>query len=161
MQTQEPTPEHHYLLQLVGDWNIQTDYQMGPDQPRMQSTGTQSTRAIGSLWTLGEMITPGPDGQSMLSLMTLGYDPARQKFVGSFVSSCMTHHWLYQGTLDESHRVLTLAAEGPSFAGDGSLAKYHDVIEVVDPNTYLFLSRYQDPSGQWIEFMWGKHTRQQ
>ncbi len=161
MQTQEPTPEHHYLLQLVGDWNIQTEYQMGPDQPRMQSTGTQSTRAIGSLWTLGEMITPGADGQSMLSLMTLGFDPARHKFVGSFVSSCMTHQWLYEGSLDDSQRVLTLVAEGPSFAGDGSLAKYHDVIEVVDRNTYLFSSRYQDPSGQWIEFMWGKHTRQQ
>jgi hypothetical protein len=73
----------------------------------------------------------------------------------------MTHHWLYEGTLDDSQRVLTLAAEGPSFTGDGSLAKYHDVIEVVDPNTYLFSSRYQDPGGQWIDFMWGKHTRQQ
>jgi hypothetical protein len=159
MQTAEPTDEHQYLLQLVGDWEIESHFQMGPDQPPTQSTGTQTTRALGSFWTLGEMVTAGPDNQPMVSLITLGFDPARGKFVGSFVSSCMTHQWLYEGSLDDSHRVLTLEAEGPSFTGDGSSAKYHDVIEVVDRDTYMFSSRYQNGDGQWIQFMWGKHTR--
>ena len=159
MQIPEPTPEHQYLLQLVGDWDIESECEMGPDQPPSKSTGTQSTRALGSYWTLGEMETAGPDGKPMLSLMTLGYDPSRGKFVGSFVSSCMTYHWLYEGALDADRRILTLESEGPSFAGDGSMAKYHDIIEVVDPDTYLFASQYKDSDGRWIKFMRGKHTR--
>jgi Protein of unknown function (DUF1579) len=159
MQIPEPTPEHLYLLQLVGDWEFESECVMGPDSPPSKSTGKQSIRALGSFWTLGEMETPGPDGKPMHSLITLGFDPARGKFVGSFVTSCMTYHWLYEGTLDSNHRVLTLDAEGPSFAGDGSVVKYHDIIEVMDKDTYLFSSEYQDAGGNWVRFMSGTHTR--
>jgi hypothetical protein len=159
MQMPEPTPEHQYLLQLVGDWDLESECSMGPDLPPSKSVGKQSTRALGSLWTLGEMEADGPDGKPMYSLMTLGFDPVRGKFVGSFVASCMTHHWLYEGSLDAAHRILTLNAEGPSFAGDGSMAKYKDIIEVLAPDTYLFSSQYQDADGQWIKFMNGKHSR--
>jgi Protein of unknown function (DUF1579) len=159
MQIPEPTSEHQFLLQLVGDWSIESECTMGPDQPPSKSTATQSTRAIGSLWTLGEMVMRGPGEDSMLSLITLGFDPARGKFVGSFVASCMTYHWIYEGSLDASRRILTLDAEGPSFTGDGSTAKYHDIIEVVEQDTYLFSSEYQSTDGQWIKFMNGTHTR--
>jgi hypothetical protein len=159
MQIPEPTPEHQYLLQLVGEWNLETECVMGPDQPPSKSVGTQSTRALGSLWTLGEMETPGPDGASMKSLMSLGFDPARGKFVGSFIASCVTYHWLYEGSLDADRRVLTLEAEGPGFTGDGSMAKYQDIIEVIDQDNYLFSSQYQAGDGQWVKFMNGKHTR--
>jgi hypothetical protein len=159
MQNPEPTPEHQYLLQLVGDWDLHTECIMGPDQPPMISVGKQSTRALGSLWTLGEMVTDGPDDLPMHSLVTLGFDPVRGKFVGSFVASCTTHHWLYEGSLDADRRVLTLDAEGPSFSGDGSMAKYQDIIEVVDQNTYLFSSQIRDDNGHWFKFMSGKHTR--
>ena len=47
MQNPEPTPEHLYLLQLVGDWDFDTECVMGPDQPPMKSVGKQSTRSLG------------------------------------------------------------------------------------------------------------------
>lgn len=105
------------------------------------------------------MDSPGPDDNSMRSLMTLGFDPERGKFVGSFIASCMTFQWLYEGTLDADQKVLTLNAEGPSFAGDGSMAQYQDIIEVVDPNTYLLSSRCQNVDGSWFPFMRAKYTR--
>jgi len=159
MQTPEPTIEHQWLLQLVGDWEFEHECKMGPDQPASTSTGSQTTRAIGSLWTLGEMESPGPDDQPMRSLMTLGFDPAKGKFVGSFVASCMTFQWLYEGKLDANQRILTLDAEGPSFSGDGSMAKYQDIIEVIDQDNYLFSSQLQDGEGNWVKFMHGKYTR--
>lgn len=159
MQMPDTTLEHQWLLQLVGDWDLESEYVMGPDQSPSVSTGTQRTRALGSLWTLGEMETPGPDGRPMQSLITLGYDPARGKFVGSFIASCMTFHWLYEGTLDANRRVLTLDAQGPSFSGDGSMANYQDIIEVVDADKHLFSSRLQNPDGSWTNFMHGTHTR--
>ena len=42
----------------------------------------------------------------------------------------MTHLWVYDGALDAAGKVLTLDAEGPSFTGDGTTAKYQDVIEI-------------------------------
>jgi len=159
MQMPEPTPEHHWLLKLVGNWEFESECNMGPDQPPSLSTGTQATRPLGSLWILGEMASPGPDGQPMQSLITLGFDPAQGKFVGSFYASCMTYQWLYVGSLDSERRVLTLDAEGPSFVGDGSMAKYQDIIEWVDENTYLFSSRFQNADGSWMTFMNGKYSR--
>ncbi len=159
MQIPGPTEEHQFLLKLVGDWKLVSECAAGPDQPPQKTIGKQSTQAIGSLWTLGEMETPGPDGKLMRSLITLGFDPARGKFVGTFVASCMTFLWLYEGTLDSKHRILTLHAEGPSFTSAEKMAKYQDIIEVVDDDTYLFSSRYQDDSGEWVTFMDGRHTR--
>jgi hypothetical protein len=54
---------------------------------------------------------------------------------------------------------LTLNAEGPNFSGDGTMANYQDIIEVVDENTYLFSSRVQNPDGSWNHFMNGTHKR--
>lgn len=105
------------------------------------------------------METDGPDNSPMHSLVSLGFDPVRGKFVGSCIASCMTHHWLYEGSLDADRRILTLDAEGPSFVGDGSMAKYQDIIEVVDQDTYLFSSQILDSNGHWVKFMSGKHTR--
>lgn len=159
MQIPEPTVEHKWLMQLLGDWEFEHECNMGPDQPPMKSSGKQSTRALGAFWTLGKMEHRVPDGQPASSLITLGFDPDLGKFVGSFVTSCMTRLWPYEGSLDANRRILTLDSEGPSITGDGSMAKYQDIIEVVDEDHYLFSSRFQNPDGSWAPFMYGKHTR--
>ncbi len=157
MQTPEPTLEHKWLLQLVGVWEYESECIMGPDQPPMKSAGKQTTRSLGSLWTLGEMESVGQDGQPML--ITLGFDPAKQRFVGTFVASCMTHLWPYDGQLDAARKVLTLDSEGPSFAGDGTMAKYQDIIEIIDKDQYRLSSQIQTPNGSWTQFMSAKYTR--
>ena len=159
MQTPDPTTEHHWLQQLVGDWQFVHECSMGPDQPSSKSTGTQSTRALGKFWTLGEMSVDSSEGSASHSIITLGFDPMRGKFVGTFVSSCMTYLWLYEGSLDEAGRVLTLDAEGPSFLGEGAMGHYQDIIEFVDADTYLFSSRIKQADGTWLSFMSGTFTR--
>ena len=47
------------------------------------------------------------------TIMTLGYDPQKERFVGTFVASMMTHMWHYNGSLDAAEKVLTLDTEGP------------------------------------------------
>ncbi|MCA9219538.1 MAG: DUF1579 domain-containing protein [Planctomycetales bacterium] len=159
MQTPEPTAEHQWLLQLVGEWTFECECVMGPDQPPVKSSGSQKTTALGSLWTLGEMESTAPDGLPARSLFTLGYDPAKGRFVGTFVASCMTHLWPYDGQLDADRKMLTLDSEGPSFAGDGTMSKYQDIIQLIDKDQYLLLSQVQNPDGSWIRFMTGKYTR--
>jgi hypothetical protein len=105
------------------------------------------------------MLSDGPDGQSMQSLFTLGFDPAKERFVGTFVASCMTHLLPYVGQLDSVRKVLTLDSEGPSFAGDCTMAKYQDIIEITDQDHYLLSSRCQNTDGSWTHFMSAKYLR--
>ncbi len=132
---------------------------MGPDQPPMKSSGKQTTRALGKLWILGEITGTFPDGTDALSVITLGFDPVRNRFLGSFVSSCTTHLWPYDGSLDDARRVLTLDSEGPSFSGDGTMAKYQDIIEIIGPDHHTMSSQILNSDGQWIRFMHGAYHR--
>ena len=87
----KPQKEHEWLQTLVGEWTIEGECIMGPDQPPMKSTGTESVRSLGGLWTIGEGRGEMPDGSGpSSSIMTLGYDPQKGHFVGSFVASMMT-----------------------------------------------------------------------
>ena len=159
MHAPEPTKEHQWLQRLVGEWTFEGECQMGADQPPSKSTGKESVRSLGGLWTIGEGEGDTPDGGACKSIMTLGYDPATKKFVGTFIASVMTHLWPYSGTLDASQKVLTLDSEGPSFTDDGTFAKYQDIIEFITDDHRTLSSQYVGPNGEWIPFMKAHYRR--
>ena len=161
MQIPEPQTEHLWLHQLVGEWIIESECIMGPDQPPMKTTGREVVRPLGKFWTIGEGTGDSPDGGSWDSIMTLGYDPQAKRFVGSFISSVMTHLWPYTGSLDVSAKILTLDSEGPSFAGDGTMAKYQDIIEFVTHDHRTLTARVQSADGSWHQFMTAHYCRKQ
>ena len=154
----EPTRQHEWLQQLVGEWTAEMECIMGPDQPPMQSTGRETVRSMGGMWTLGEGEGEGPDGTKMSSLMTLGFDPQTQRYVGTFIASMMTHMWRYEGTLDETGKVLTLDTTGPSVTGDG-MVPYQDIITIESPDHRILTSRMRGPDGEWTEFMTAHYRR--
>ncbi len=164
----QPQQEHHWLDQLVGDWTSEMKCSMGPDQPEMVNKGTESVRSLGGLWTLGEGTAEMPDGATGTMLMTLGYDPQKKKYVGTFIGSMMTHMWHYEGTVDASGKILTLDTEGPDMSGGPEgpdaaagvkMVKYQDIIEFVDADTRLLRSQTQGPDGAWTQFMSATYRR--
>ena len=100
-----------------------------------------------------------PGDVTAKTVMTLGYDTAKKKFVGTFIGSMMTNLWVYEGELDEAGRVLTLDAEGPSFTDPNKTAKYKDAIEIVSPDHRILTSRYLGDDGQWHQFMTAHYRR--
>ncbi len=155
----KPQQEHAWLQKLVGEWSVDGECVTGPDQPPMKSRGTETTRMIGGLWTQGTGSGEMPDGGAMTSVITLGYDPQKQRFVGTFIASMMTHLWLYEGTLDAGGKVLTLDTEGPGMSGDGKMVKYQDVITLVSDDHRILTSRMQGEDGNWIAFMTAHYRR--
>lgn len=155
----KPQKEHEWLQRLVGKWTFESECSMGPDQPPVKTKGNDDVRSLGGLWVLGEGQAEMPGGGTATNLMTLGFDPAKNRFVGTFVASVMTNLWVYEGQLDASGKVLTLNCEGPSFTGDGKLAKYQDVIEIKSNDHRVLTSRYQGEDGQWHEFMTAHYRR--
>jgi len=100
-----------------------------------------------------------PDGGICQSIMTLGYDPALKRFVGTFVVAVMTHLWVYHGSLDSAGKVLTLDTEGPSFTGDGKMVKYQDIIEFISDDHRTLSSQVLGADGKWMPFMKAQYRR--
>ena len=155
----EPQKEHQWLTQLVGDWTYEGECVMGPDQPPMKSQGKESVRTLGGLWILCEGEGEMPGGGLAKMIITLGYDPAKQRFVGTFIGSMMANLWIYDGELDSSGKVLTLNAEGPNFSGDGKMAQYQDIIEIKSSNERTLSSQVLGEDGKWTRFMTATYTR--
>ena len=154
----KPQKEHQWLQQLVGEWNVESEANFGPDQPSFKCSGTESVRSLGGFWTVGEG-KANMMGMQVNSVMTLGYDPQKKKYVGTWVDSVQSHMWHYTGTLDESGKVLTLEAEGPNMLAPGEMAKYRDVIEIKSKDEKILRSSMQNADGEWVNFMTATYTR--
>lgn len=147
-----PQKEHEWLQQLLGDWTSEMECGFGmPGIDPAKSSGKETVRSLGGLWTVAEGEGTGPDGSTMKSLMTLGYDPEKGKYVGTFVASMMTHLWHYAGTIDGSGKVLVLETVGPICSENGpkGTANYRDSIEIVDQNHRIMRSHMLGDNGEW------------
>jgi Protein of unknown function (DUF1579) len=155
----EPQKEHQWLHKLVGEWTSESEATMEPGKPPEKFRGTESVRSLGGLWILAEGEGEMPGGGAATMMLTLGYDPQKKRYVGTWIGSMMTHLWVYDGALDAAERVLTLEAEGPSMAGEGKMAKYKDVIEFKSDDHRVLTSHMLGEDGQWHGFMTAHYRR--
>jgi hypothetical protein len=159
MMNAEPQKEHRWLGRLVGEWTFESEAVMEPGKPPEKSDGTETVRPLGDLWVLAEGRGRMPDGVPATMLMTLGYDPDKKRFVGTWIGSMMTHLWVYDGVLDAAERVLTLESDGPSMAGDGKTGRYRDAIELTSDDHRILRSSALGPDGTWQQFMTAHYRR--
>lgn len=155
----EPQKEHEWLQQLIGEWEYEHETAMGPDQPPTKFRGVDRVRSLGDVWVLCEGEGEMPGGGVGRTLMTLGYDPAKKRFVGTFIGSMMTNLWIYDGALDAAGKTLTLDTEGPSFIDATKMAKYQDIIEFQSADHRLLYAQTQGDDGQWRRFMTAHYHR--
>jgi Protein of unknown function (DUF1579) len=156
----QPQKEHQWLDRFLGEWTYESEYSMGPDQPPSKSKGFEVVRSLGGLWTIGEGEGEMPDGGTGKTLMTLGYDPQSDRYIGTFIGSMMTHLWIYNGSLDATEKVLTLDTEGPNFS-QSAMAKYKDIIEFVSDDHRVLTSQILGDDGNWLQFMTAHYLRKE
>lgn len=155
-----PVQEHQWLQQLVGDWDVQVEGKMGPDQPPMKCQGTERVRSVGRLWVIGESKMDLPDApEPMTGVLTLGYDPEKKKYIGTWIDSMTSYLWEYEGTLDPAGKVLTLQTQGPNPMLPGKISKYKETIEVKGEGHKTFTSAILGEDGQWFTFMTADYRR--
>lgn len=159
MELPKPEQQHQWLHKLVGDWTYESSCPGGPGEPETKFTGTERVRKLGELWVLCEGHAEMPGGGAGDMLMTLGYDPQKSRFVGTWVGTMMTNLWVYDGELDAAQRVLTLNSDGPDFSNPGKMAKYQDIIEFINDDYRTLTTRTPDPDGNWQEFMKAHYRR--
>jgi uncharacterized protein YndB with AHSA1/START domain len=156
---EKPKKEHRWLQKFVGQWSYEIEARISPDEAPMKSTGTESVQSIGDLWILAEGKGEMPDGCAGTMIMTLGYDPRKKRYVGTWIGSMMTHLWVYDGVLDATANVLTLTSEGPSMQAEGKMAWYRDMIEFKNDDHRVLTSHFKDDNGNWHEFMSAHYRR--
>ncbi|MBL8858149.1 MAG: DUF1579 domain-containing protein [Planctomycetes bacterium] len=160
MPKTEPLDQHKWLQQLVGEWTVEVTTDMGPDVESMKFESTDKVRAIGDIWILAE--GGASFGETRFtSIMTLGYDPAKKAFVGSWIDSMTAYMWQYKGQLDDSRKVLTLATEGPQHSDPTKMAQYHDVITIVSADERTLTSSMKGEDGKYKQFMSATYKRKQ
>lgn len=153
----KPQKEHQWLDQFIGHWVVQHECQM-PDGKISKTDGTMVCRSLSGMWLICESSGASAEGDSWSSIMTLGFDLKKERYVGTFIGSMMANLWLYEGSLDSTGKKLPLETKGPAFVGNGT-CNYRDTIEIVDAGLWLFTSEFQGEAGEWTKFMDGKHIR--
>jgi hypothetical protein len=155
----EPQKEHQWLEKMVGDWTYESEAASEPGKTPEKYTGTESVRSLGGLWVVCEGQGDVPGGGTSTTIMSLGYDPMKKRYVGTFLGSMMAQLWVYEGELDPDGKALTLDTEGPSFTAEGKIAKYKDTIEFKSDDHRVLTSNFQDEDGNWHEFMTAHYRR--
>lgn len=155
----EPQPEHRWLQQLVGEWTYEVEAQLEPGKPLEKFTGDETVRSLGGLWILAEGKGEMPGGGTATMLLTLGYDPQKKRYVGTWVGSMMTHLWVYEGALDSDGGILTLDTEGPDMSAKGKAAKYQDVYVIKSDDQRTVTSKILADDGTWQVMMKASYQR--
>ena len=149
-----PLEAHTWLRQLVGEWDVVGEADMGPDIQPMLMESVESVRPLGELWVLAEM-----KSADFGAVMTLGYDPKRACYVGTWVDSMQPVLWHYTGRLEEDGRALVLEAEGPDMEHPERTRLYRDTIRIVSPDHRQLTSAMRLEDGTWKDFMKADYRR--
>jgi hypothetical protein len=154
-----PVKEHEWLQKFVGEWESAVEVAMEPGKPPMKCKGTESARMLGGFWIVGEGKgkMEGVPG-TMTSLMTLGYDPQKSKYVGTWVDSMNSYLWNYEGTVDATGKVLTLETQGPCPLKPG-LVRFKEVTEFKSDDHRVFTSSMQEDDGRWVTMVTASYHR--
>lgn len=154
-----PQKQHEWLKRLVGEWAYEVESPTGPGQPECKLRGTETVRMLGDLWVICEGRGEMPGGEIGHMMMTVGYDPAKERYVGCWIGSMMSFMWVYEGTLDEGANRLPLNAQGPDFSEPGKVRRYQDIIEIRGPGERTLTSQMQLDDGSWQHFMTATYRR--
>ncbi len=153
----EQNDHHRWLRRMIGDWEFESCCDGGPGGEPMKSTGTERVSAFGDLWVVGDGEGEIPGGGSMRMRITIGFDPAKDRYVGTWMGSPMGSMFVYEGTRQGD--VLTLDTTGPCMTDPGKTAHYQDIVELHGDDRRVLRSRMKGDDGGWIEFMRGEYRR--
>lgn len=160
MKIAEPQKEHEFLSRIVGDWvMISNSSYEGYDPDNAEQRFTETVRSVGGLWIVCEGSGKMPDGSHMTAVITVGFDPAQDGFVGTWIGSMMTNLWIYRGWLEEDGKTLTLEAEGPAFDGSSRIDTYRDILVLHDDNHRSFIVSVRQPDGSFKTFTTAEFRR--
>jgi len=154
----KPQSEHAWLEKFAGTWETEMQCSMGPDKEPMTSKGTETAKMLGGFWLIVENKAEIM-GQPFKGVLTLGYDPTKKNFIGTWTDSMTSTLWNYTGTLNEAGDTLTLESEGPCPMQGGKICKFKEVMKLTGKDEKTFTSSMLGEDGKWTQMMSAKSKR--
>jgi hypothetical protein len=130
-----PGPEHEMLKKDVGTWDATVEMFMAPGAPPAVSKGTETVTMLGAFWQLTEFKSEMM-GQPFEGRGTMSYDPAKKKFVGTWVDTMAPAYYTVEGTYDAATKTLTGVMDGPDQTG--AVTKTKETTEWKDADNRVF-----------------------
>ncbi|MBI2922990.1 MAG: DUF1579 domain-containing protein [Planctomycetes bacterium] len=156
-QLPSPQKEHEWFRQLEGNWETEGEIPTGEGKPPEATKGTASGRLVGGFWGVlehkGEVM-----GTPFTGILTLGYDPEKKSYIGTWVDSMTSRLWQYTGTMDKTGKILTLETEGPDFEKPDAIVKFRESLEIVDADHLKFTSTCAK-DGAWVTIITIRYSR--
>ena len=153
----KPTAQHAWLEKFAGEWKVETEIHMVPGEEPVRGTGSESARMLGGFWVVGEGTGEMP-GMTMKWILTFGYDPKKEKYVGTWIDSMSSQRWEYEGTVDESGKILTLETEGYC-PMEQKTCKFRSTVEFKSDDLRVFTEKKQAEDGSWATAVVSTFTR--
>jgi hypothetical protein len=113
----QPGPEHELLKKDVGTWDATVEMTMAPGAAPTVSKGTEVVTMLGGFWQLSEFKSELM-GQPFEGRGTVGFDPAKKKYVGTWVDTMTPGYATVEGTYDAATKTLTATMDGPGPTGE-------------------------------------------
>lgn len=153
----KPTEQHAWLKHLVGEWEAKSEMYPPGTEEKITGTGTEIVRDMGGFWVVAD-----GTGESMAmqyqSHMVIGYDAKEKKYIGTWCDSMSDYLWKYEGSVDESGKILTLNTEGPCPMRGGKMTDFREIITIVDADHKTFTSEMK-LDGEWQQIVKVNYTR--
>jgi hypothetical protein len=130
-----PGPEHAMLKNDVGTWDATVEMFMAPGAPPALSKGTEVVTMMGGFWQLTEFKSEMM-GQPFEGRGTTGFDPAKKKYVGTWVDTMTPAYYTVEGTYDAATKTLTGFMDGPDQTG--VVTKTKETTQWKDADTRVF-----------------------
>lgn len=141
----KPGPEHELLKSEVGTWDASVEMAMAPGQAPSVSKGVETNTMLGGMWLLTDFKSE-MGGQAFEGHGVAGYDPAKKKYVSTWVDSTMTTLTVSDSSYDGATKTMTGSMEMPD--ATGKPATFKTVTEWKDPDTRLFTIWGPGPDGK-------------
>ena len=106
-----PGPEHQTLKEAVGTWNVDCTFYMDPSQPPMVCEAKETIEMLGEFFTVS-LFEADFGGMDFKGRATLGFDPERKKFTGTWIDSMSPHMFPYEGDYDAATKTLEMSGQG-------------------------------------------------
>ena len=144
-----PGPEHQVFAKDVGTWDAEIEIRFAPGASPERQKGTARNRlACGGLWLVSDFVseTSGFEGHGVY-----GFDPARGKYVGTWVDSARSFLVVSEGSYDAASRIMTFTTEAT--IAPGRSMRWRETTETLDADTQVWRSFMPAPDGSEFEMM--------
>jgi hypothetical protein len=152
-----PGPEHEVLKTEVGTWDATVEMIPAPGAPPMKSTGVEvNTLGCGGLCLIthfkADMMGTAFEGNGIAT-----WDPAKKKYVGTWMDSMSTSLALSESTYDPAAKRFTGSMEGPD--ATGKVTRSRSVVEWRDEKTRVFTMHSTGADGKEAEVLRITYTK--